>query len=106
MTCLCNALTSSNRFKSYKTITQPAANEPIPIYPYLFKGYRLLQLEMLTLHQEQPSQALQHAIHLLQHLRHFLAQQDTLIGKLVYTKVLHDQLDIISLMLRNHSETD
>ncbi len=93
-----------NRFKSYKTITQPAANEPIPIYQYLFKGYRLLQLEMLIQHQEQPSQALQHAINLLQHLRHFLAQQDTLIGKLVYTKVLHDQLDIISLMLRNHSE--
>lgn len=86
-------------FSEYKTLTMPSVKERIPPYQYLAAAERIKMLSALTLHKQgQSADAILALEDQLQSLRHSLALQDNLIGKLVFVMQISTALDFLSVI--------
>ena len=88
------------RFNEYETQTKPALEEQFPPFQYLSRAWRLMLLQAVSLHQQGDTpQALALLGEQFRLARAMYAQQDSLVGKMVFTRLLMDSLAVQSLML-------
>ena len=91
-----------HRFSEYTTLTKPTISEQYPAYTYLATASRLTVLLAISTYQSGQVQPAINALFVhLKALRHSLALQDNLIGKLVFLSKLSEILDVASIMLNN-----
>lgn len=89
-----------NRFTAFHTASSPDFMEPAINYQALRRGNRLLLLRAISQqHQGNAEAALHQSLENLSSLRAGLAHQDTLLGKLIYAKMINDSIDISAQLL-------
>lgn len=100
-----------NRYKTFiamrgfQTSSFPSIDEPYPSYSYLVKGHKLFILKVI---HTSKTVGLAESITLLKnhltHLRLQLKHADTLIGKLIYTALISDSIDVLSILAHQSNE--
>jgi len=89
-------------FSEYATLTKPLVIERIPPLQYFSTAVRLQLLNAIELHHRGSSQqAMLDLNTLLSQLRHVLALQDTLIGKMLFLHKLSDVVDVMAVIYQN-----
>lgn len=94
-----------NRYKAFKKLTdyhslaQPTEVEVYPPFHYLLKANRLVALEAINM---EPAQSLNMLLGHITELRLQLKRADNLIGKMIFTVMLSDSLDVASVI--SHKE--
>ena len=84
----------------YHSLVKPTAVEGFPSYEYLVKANRLVTLNVINTIQTTDSS---HAIKIMtEHialLRNYLKSTDNIIGKLIYSAIISESLDVLSLII-------
>jgi len=89
-------------FSEYATLTKPLVIEKTPPLQYFSTAVRLQLLHAIELHRSGNSlQAMLDLNTLLSQLRHVLALQDTLIGKMLFLHKLSDVVDVMAVIRQN-----
>lgn len=88
----------------YHTLAKPTASEIFPPYSYLAKGNRLVILKAVqTAQTADPAQAVTILMDNISVLRQQLKSADNLIGKMIYTALISDNLDALSIFIHQQN---
>ena len=85
--------------EGYQTASTPSVDEPLPAYPHLAAGNKLFLLK--AIHTAKSSDLATATTHLSNHitaLRSHLKKADTLVGKIIYTALLAESIDTLSII--------
>lgn len=91
-------------YHDYHTLSEPHITEEIPPYFVLSKAVQLTNLSLLLKASKGDVDEAINLIYQLQsQLRQQLSQQDRLIGKLIYLKLISDNLDLLSVISNQYN---
>lgn len=87
--------------KDYLTLNEPSlSSDMLPTYSYLTAGNKLYMLKAIHMaHNNEAKLAVELLMANLSHLRMQLRNADSLIGKLIYTSIIDQNLDVLSILL-------
>jgi len=94
------------QFNEYATSSQPSPIELFPPYQFIFKANQLETLKAIALFKKGDYEsAISTLLSQVSKQRHALALQDSLIGKMLFTAMLSDSMDALSLILSKSKMT-
>lgn len=93
------------KMTDYQTLSKSTVMEISPPFQYLNKGNRLVISTAIHIAQTADSeQSITILIDNISGLRHHLKSADTLIGKMIYTALISDNLDALSLIIHQNKQ--
>ncbi|PHS26798.1 MAG: hypothetical protein COA83_01920 [Methylophaga sp.] len=85
----------------YQTLSKPRLTEVYPPFQYLLKANRLVILSAINKMQSaKPALAVSELTEHITSLRQHLKSADTVIGKMIFTKMISDNIDALSLIIQ------
>ncbi|MGF1692484.1 hypothetical protein [Photobacterium kagoshimensis] len=82
-------------YQEYKTVTQPSAYEPVPPYKYLVQANRLVLINAVL---DGSIVGVDNVLTNISVVRRRLIDADTIIGKMIYLKILEENIDVLAFL--------
>ncbi|MFW5426187.1 MAG: hypothetical protein ACKE8G_06585 [Methylophagaceae bacterium] len=85
------------KMNNYHTLAKPTLQEVFPPFHYLIKANRLIMLKVI--HMTESAEAANMLIVHIAALRQHLESADNLIGKMIYSELISESFDVLSLVV-------
>lgn len=86
-------------FSEFQTVNEPSFSAPIPPFRYISNAERIRLFSAIYLHQQGKSVDAMLALeNQISNMRHSLALQDDLIGKLIFITKISEAMDVLSII--------
>lgn len=97
---LISRINTFHGFAEYITLSKPTVEEILPPYQYLVRAERIATLGAIAhFKQGDSDQAVEQLMQQLQRMRAALRKQDNIVGKMVFSRMLSEKIDVLSVTL-------
>jgi hypothetical protein len=88
----------------YRSLSKPTSLETFPPFDYLLKANRLVVLNTIYMaHIAEPAQAVEMLVRHVAELRRQLIKVDNVIGKVIYSALIAESIDVLSLIVHKNN---